>query len=137
MPIAASLPPWPPAKDAEGPPPRVYVVGHPGGKELSFSFQDNELLGHEGNPNGKPRLSGVCRVHYRAPTEPGSSGSAVFDESLWEVIALHHAGSSFGVPRLNGEPGTYAANEGIAIESIVAAWISSAVGCPGAGCLKA
>jgi hypothetical protein len=121
MPIAASLPPWPPAKDAEGPPPRVYVVGHPGGEELSFSFQDNELLGHEGNPHGKPRLSGVCRVHYRAPTEPGSSGSAVFDESLWEVIALHHAGSNFGVPRLNGEAGTYAANEGIAIESIVAA----------------
>ena len=121
MPIASSLPPWPPKHAGGGPPPRVYIVGHPGGEELSFSFQDNELLGHEGKPNGKPRLSGVCRVHYRAPTEPGSSGSAVFDESLWEVIALHHAGSSAGIPRLNGESGTYAANEGIAIESIVAA----------------
>ena len=121
MPIAATLPRWPPDEARDQAPPRVYVVGHPGGEELSFSFQDNELLGHEGKPGGKPRLSGVCRVHYRAPTEPGSSGSAVFEESQWEVIALHHAGSRFGIPRLNGEPGTYAANEGIAMESIVAA----------------
>ena len=29
-------------------------------------------------------------LHYEADTEPGSSGSPVFDDG-WEVVALHHA----------------------------------------------
>lgn len=97
---------------------RVYVIGHPGGRELAFSFQDNELLDHEGPPGGNPQIPGVCRVHYRAPTEGGSSGSPVFNSMLWEVIALHHKGGQIGVPRLNGISGHYAANEGIGLQSI-------------------
>jgi hypothetical protein len=34
------------------------------------------------------------------------------------VIALHHKGGEAGMPKLNGKQGTYAANEGISIESI-------------------
>jgi hypothetical protein len=97
---------------------RVYIVGHPGGGALAFSFQDNELLDHEGPPGGNPPIDGVCRVHYRAPTEGGSSGSPVFNGKLWEVIALHHAGGRLGMARLNGRPGTYAANEGLSIAAI-------------------
>jgi hypothetical protein len=97
---------------------KVYIIGHPGGHDLAFSFQDNELLDHEGPPGGTPQLPGVSRVHYRAPTEPGSSGSAVFDAKLWQVIALHHKGSKDGLPMLNGKAGRYAANEGISIQSI-------------------
>ena len=97
---------------------KVYVIGHPGGRELAFSFQDNKLLDHEGPPAGKPQIPGVCRVHYHAPTEGGSSGSPVFDAKLWEVIALHHKGSKIGISLLNGKNGTYGANEGISIESI-------------------
>ena len=97
---------------------RVYIVGHPGGRDLAFSFQDNELLDHEGPTAGKPQISGVCRVHYRAPTEGGSSGSPVFNARLWEVIALHHKGGKIGMPRLNGQAGEYAANEGVSIASI-------------------
>lgn len=100
---------------------RVYVIGHPGGRDLAFSLQDNELLDHEGPPQGKLPIPDVCRVHYRAPTEGGSSGSPVFNAALWEVIALHHKGGKLGMPRLNGQSGTYAANEGIALHSIVAA----------------
>lgn len=99
----------------------VYVIGHPGGRDLAFSLQDNALLDHEGPPAGKPGIEGVCRVHYRAPTEGGSSGSPVFNAALWEVIALHHSGGKLGMPRLNGQAGTYAANEGIWVQSIVAA----------------
>jgi hypothetical protein len=96
----------------------VYIIGHPGGRDLAFSCQDNELLDHEGPPAGKMQIPGVCRVHYRAPTEGGSSGSPVFNADLWEVIALHHKGGKTNMPKLNGAPGTYGANEGISIESI-------------------
>jgi S1-C subfamily serine protease len=98
---------------------RVYVIGHPDGGELSFSLQDNILLDHEGPTNGKPSRSGVRRMHYRAPTESGSSGSPVFNEDNWAVIALHHAGGQ--LPKLNQQPGKWDANEGLCIQSIVKA----------------
>ena len=113
LPLAALLPPL---TDKS----RVYIIGHPGGRDLAFSFQDNELLAHEGPPDGRPQIPGVCRVHYRAPTEGGSSGSPVFNAAAWEVIALHHRGGKMGMPMLNGAAGTYAANEGISIQSIAA-----------------
>lgn len=114
LPIAAALPVL---EDSA----RVYIIGHPGGRDLAFSFQDNELLDHEGPPLGQPAIDGVTRLHYRAPTEGGSSGSPVFNSRLWQVIALHHAGGKIGMPRLNGKAGTYGANEGIAMASIIAA----------------
>lgn len=117
--LADELPAIPPP--AEPRRPRVYVIGHPGGRELAFSFQDNELLDHEAPPHGTPALAGVWRVHYRAPTEGGHSGSPVFDDRQWKVIALHHGGAKSGVPRLNGGRGSYAANEGLAIMALAAA----------------
>ena len=78
---------------------RVYIVGHPGGRDLAFSFQDNELLDHEGPPGGNPQIKGVSRVHYSAATEPGSGGSPVFNAGQWEVIAVHHMGLKAGMPR--------------------------------------
>ena len=83
---------------------RVYVVGHPRGRSLSYSLDDNVLLDTD------DRL-----LHYRAPTEPGNSGSPVFNRA-WKVIGIHHAGRS-DMPRLHGS-GTYPANEGIRIEAI-------------------
>jgi hypothetical protein len=114
LPLARVLPLLDPAA-------HVYVIGHPGGRDLAFSLQDNALLDHEGPPAGRPAIEGVCRVHYRAPTEGGSSGSPVFNASLWEVIALHHSGGKLGMPKLNGQAGSYGANEGIWVQSIVAA----------------
>jgi hypothetical protein len=114
LPLAASLP----VLDEVA---QVYLIGHPGGRDLAFSFQDNQLLDHEGPPAGKPPIPGVCRVHYKAPTEGGSSGSPVFNASLWQVIALHHKGGRIGMPRLNGQEGSYGANEGIWLRSIITA----------------
>jgi endonuclease G len=61
----------------------------------------------------------ATRLHYRSATEPGSSGSPVFND-LWQLIGLHHYGGT--LHRL--EPGrteeTYEANEGIALRAIVA-----------------
>ena len=113
-PIARSLPPL--NNDQ-----RVYIIGHPKGGELSFSLQDNELLDHEGPPSGTPSQPERCLIHYRAPTEPGSSGSPVFNQAPdWQIIGLHHAGGEY-VRKLNGQSGTYAANEAIWIQSIAKA----------------
>ena len=86
------------------PPPRLYIIGHPGGRDLEISLQDNYLLACD------QRL-----LHYRTPTEPGSSGSPVFEPTDWQVVGLHHSGGP--VNRLNGQ-GTYDANEGIALLAI-------------------
>jgi hypothetical protein len=88
------------------PTPRLYVIGHPGGGDLQLSLQDNYLLGCS------ERL-----LHYRTPTEHGSSGSPVFEPDDWRVVALHHKGSA-EMNRLDGQPGTYAANEGISLLAI-------------------
>lgn len=84
---------------------RVFVIGYPGGGSLAFSMHDNTVLDVE-----------LPRIHYRAPTEPGSGGSPVFNED-WELVAIHHARSD-RMRRLNGLPGTYEANEGIWIGAI-------------------
>jgi V8-like Glu-specific endopeptidase len=123
--IAKTIPPIPKLVSATRP--RVYVIGYPGGRGLAFSLQDNEMLDHEAPPDGMPPDPDVCRVQYRAPTEGGSSGSPVFEASLWRVIALHHAGDKEKMPMLNGKPGTWPANEGIWIQSIVKAAIAANV----------
>jgi hypothetical protein len=87
---------------------KVYVIGHPGGRTLSISLNDNLLLDWD------DRL-----IHYRAPTEGGSSGSPVFNQQ-WQLIGLHHAGS-LTMQKLKGQEGTYAANEGIWIQRIIKA----------------
>ena len=89
------------------PPPRMYIIGHPAGRDLEISLQDNLLVGCN------ERL-----VHYRTPTEPGSSGSPVFEPQDWRVVALHHKGSK-KMARLDGQ-GTYEANEGITVQAIQA-----------------
>jgi S1-C subfamily serine protease len=85
---------------------RVYVIGYPEGGGLSFSLQDSVWLDTDGKV-----------LHYRTPTNPGSSGSPVFDEQYWTLIALHRAGEK-NMPRLRGQTGSYEANEGIAISAI-------------------
>jgi V8-like Glu-specific endopeptidase len=92
---------------------RLYIIGHPGGHDLQFSLQDNLLVGCDA------RL-----LHYRTPTEGGSSGSPVFDDE-WRVVGLHHAGDAY-LARLDGQPGTYEANEGIAIAALLQAAAAAA-----------
>ena len=93
----------------------VNIIGHPGGREISFSLQDNRLIDYERSVYDDPLSIAPCRIHYHSPTESGSSGSPVFDEN-WLVIAVHHGGGL--IPMLNGERGVYASNEGLWIETI-------------------
>jgi hypothetical protein len=87
------------------PPEKIFVIGHPNGDALSISLYDNILLDYDDR-----------YVHYRSPTEPGSSGSPVFNDA-WELVALHHWGSK-ETPRLDGSGGKYEANRGVRIDKI-------------------
>jgi V8-like Glu-specific endopeptidase len=61
------------------------VIGHPSGRRKEIAVRNNRLL------DQLPDF-----LHYEADTEPGNSGSPVFNDQ-WEVVALHHS----GVPRTN------------------------------------
>ncbi|WP_189697916.1 trypsin-like serine peptidase, partial [Streptomyces chromofuscus] len=99
----------------------VNVVGHPMGRLKEIAVRDNML---------QVRLDDF--LHYRTDTEPGNSGSPVFNDQ-WEVVALHHS----GVPRTDDRgrvlrrdgqvwrPGDgddaidWVANEGVRISSVL------------------
>jgi V8-like Glu-specific endopeptidase len=81
------------------------VIGYPKGSPfIQLSLHDTLLLESEGR-----------HAHYRSPTEPGSSGSPVFDDQ-WQVIALHHR----SVATFPGS--TEPANEGVRIDALTEAF---------------
>lgn len=99
----------------------VNVIGHPMGRLKEIAVRDNML---------QVRLDDF--LHYKTDTEPGNSGSPVFNDQ-WEVVALHHS----GVPNTDGQgrvlrrdgqvwqPGDgddaidWVSNEGVRISSIL------------------
>src|SRR5262249_8480832 len=103
LPIAS----WPPFEL----PDRAYIVGHPLGQTISFSFDNNKILQLDSRANdGRP-----LRVYYGKPTSPGNSGSPVFNER-WEIIGVHHVGNA----RLStpDPERPVIANEGVLIASV-------------------
>lgn len=84
------------------------IVQHPSGRFKEVVLRENRLVGRYANA-----------LHYVADTEPGSSGSPVFN-SEWRPIALHHWGAPwrelFGD---DGAPASTEVNEGIRISAIV------------------
>lgn len=58
----------------------MNVVGHPSGRLKEISIRHNRL-----------DLQLDDFLHYASDTEPGNSGSPVFNDQ-WEIVALHHAG---------------------------------------------
>jgi len=62
----------------------VNIIQHPKGQHKQFVSRANELVDILEN-----------HLHYVTDTEPGSSGSPVYNDQ-WEVVALHHS----GVPRM-------------------------------------
>ncbi len=86
----------------------VYVIGHPGQGGLQLSIRGNDMIDTDGT-----------KIHYKAATDKGSSGSPVFDMA-WKLIGVHHLGSD-NLSALNGKAGTYPGNEGNAIAAVRAA----------------
>lgn len=58
----------------------VNIIGHPMGRLEEISIRKNEL-----------QLRTDEFLQYFTDTEPGNSGSPVFNDQ-WEVVALHHSG---------------------------------------------
>lgn len=83
------------------------IVQHPDGRMKEVVLRENRLVS---------RLD--FALHYIADTEPGSSGSPVFNND-WEVIALHHWGGPWRERPANSGPGSLEINEGIRISAIV------------------
>ena len=115
------------AEDPDNPrmssPNTVSVIGCPLGGPLSLSIVGT-LEGANGilidiGPRGD-KWEDPIYLHYRAPTQPGNSGSPVFCTKTWKVVGLHHEGFDefHGRPRLAGRTGKNFGNEGISIQSI-------------------
>jgi V8-like Glu-specific endopeptidase len=81
----------------------VSIIQHPQGGLKQICFTDNKVSAVFGD-----------LVQYSTDTEPGSSGSPVFNQN-WEVVALHHRGGGLAGP--DGKK--YFTNEGLVISSVV------------------
>jgi len=81
----------------------VSIIQHPQGGPKKIAFTDN-------------KVSAVFDdlVQYSTDTEPGSSGSPVFNQD-WEIVGLHHRGGGLAGP--DGKK--YFTNEAIQIGSVV------------------
>ena len=95
----------------------VNIIQHPRGRPKEIVLQDNRVV----------RADNVI-LQYSCDTEPGSSGSPVFNNQ-WKLVALHHASVV-----VNGEGGRHAPdadpsarylNEGIRL-SAIATWLETA-----------
>jgi endonuclease G len=80
----------------------VTIVQHPRGKKKQVALRENRIVDVLDS-----------HLHYAADTEPGSSGSPVFDDR-WRVVCLHHA--SVRAPDRT-ELGGFV-NEGIRVKSL-------------------
>ena len=63
----------------------VNIIQHPNGEPKQLAIRNNQVVDEL-----------ELFIHYQTDTDPGSSGSPVFNDQ-WEVVALHHS----GVPRRN------------------------------------
>ncbi|MGW4339910.1 DNA/RNA non-specific endonuclease [Rhodococcus koreensis] len=81
----------------------VTIVQHPRGEKKQIALRENRIV------DIPERF-----LHYSADTEPGSSGSPVFNDQ-WEVVALHHA--SVRAPQHTEFGGVL--NEGVRISRIL------------------
>ena len=97
----------------------VNIIQHPRGRPKEVALRDNRVV----------KADSVI-VHYACSTEPGSSGSPVFNNH-WEPVALHHASVKAEGPdaREVDDPSADASarylNEGIRI-SAIAIWLETA-----------
>jgi len=87
----------------------VNIIQHPNGDVKQIALTANDVLSIWDK-----------YLFYKTDTEPGSSGSPVFNQS-WQVVALHHAGKLMaeGGMVINPAGEKASANRGILISRIL------------------
>jgi V8-like Glu-specific endopeptidase len=85
----------------------LMIVQHPDGSPMKLAVDTESVVGEVANG---------LRVRYRTNTEPGSSGSPVFDLN-WNLVALHHMGDP-----ASSLPATY--NQGVPLDKVRARIVS-------------
>jgi hypothetical protein len=99
----------------------VNVIGHPAGRLKEVAIRENRFT---------QRFDDF--LQYETDTEPGNSGSPVFNDQ-WEAVGLHHSGvpahdDAGGLLNLQGQPWTpeqgnaaikWIANEGVRISVVL------------------
>jgi V8-like Glu-specific endopeptidase len=96
----------------------VNIIQHPRGRPKEVGLRDNRVV-----------QADSLVIHYACSTEPGSSGSPVFNNA-WEPVALHHASVKSDGPdaRTADDPSVDGSarylNEGIRI-SAIALWLDT------------
>ena len=85
---------------------RVAIIQHPNGMPKQVALHHNLVT-----------FVNDARIQYLTDTNPGSSGSPVFD-SHWNVIGVHHMGGELRIP---GQKQVAYRNQGIAISLLRAA----------------
>ena len=81
---------------------QANVVQHPQGRPKEIALQQNEIQAIYGKV-----------IRYTSDTEPGSSGSPVFNNS-WTLITLHHSAGD-----QDQKTGEWLNNEGVRIDKII------------------
>lgn len=79
------------------------IIQHPKGQDMQIALNSNDVVSVWNQ-----------YLFYKADTEPGSSGSPVFNRD-WKVVALHHAGKTYaeGGIQINAKGDKVGANRGI------------------------
>ena len=98
----------------------LNIIQHPRGEAKQIVLRSNQLIDLPDN-----------FAHYVTDTEPGSSGSPVYNDE-WEVVALHHSGvpkkengnyiakdGSVWQPGMDPNDLEWVANEGVRVSSLV------------------
>ncbi len=99
----------------------VSIIQHPNGNRKSVALRNNKVTFIDGD-----------FIQYETDTQPGSSGSPVFNDA-WELVGIHHSGvpkmdingnwlTKTGAVATNTSPEEdidWVANEGIRISSII------------------
>lgn len=75
---------------------KLNIVQHPSGRMKEVALRENRVV-----------FQNSQVIHYESDTEPGSSGSPVYNDA-WELVALHHASKNLS-------------NEGIKFSAIASA----------------
>jgi endonuclease G len=81
----------------------INIIQHPSGRRKEVALQRNNITNIY-----------TTRIRYTTDTEPGSSGSPVFNNE-WDLIAIHHAAGEW-----DSTNGVWVNNEGMRIDKIVA-----------------